>query len=100
MTDAELQKVFRSKFAPLRPEIAPGVCVAVDPNRGSYFDEVFEPAAIVPLKDIVPSLIGLWQHAGMQALVALEPELRRMAKELRAPDSQDQEISNFIYAMY
>ena len=100
MTDADLQKAFRSKFAPLRPEIAPGVCVAVDPNRESYFDEVFEPAAIVPLKDIVPSLIGLWQQAGMQALVALEPELRRMAKELRVPDSQDQEISDFIYAMY
>lgn len=100
MTDADLQKIFRSKFAPLQPKIALGVSTAFDSNRESYFDEVIEPAPIVPLKDIVSSLIGLWQQSGMQVLVALEPDIRRMAKELRAPDSQDQEISNFIYAMY
>ncbi len=100
MTDADLQKVFRSRFAPLQPKIAPEVSAAVDPTCESYFDEVFAPTPIVPLKDIAPSLIGLWQQSGMQALVALEPDIRRMAKELRAPDSQDREISNFIYAMY
>ena len=100
MTEAELQKFFRARLAPLQPAVAPFVSENIDPNCESYFDEVIEPAPIVSQEDIITSLIKLWQQLGMQGLVALEPDIRRMAKELRAQDSEDQEISNFIYAMY
>jgi hypothetical protein len=100
LTDADLQKFFRSRLAPLQPNAVQFASVNIDPNCASYFDEVFEPESIVLQGDIVTSLIGLWQRRGMRGLVALEPDIRRMAKELRAPDSQDQEISDLIYAMY
>lgn len=100
MTDADLQKIFKSKFAPLKQEIAPTVCTAIDPASESYFDEVFESAPIVPIAEVVPSLVGLWRKEGLKGLVALEPEVRRMADDLRAPDAHDQEVSDFIYAMY
>jgi hypothetical protein len=100
LTDTDLQKFFRSKLTPLQPTVAPFVAAIIDPNRESYFDEVFEPAPIVSQEDIVTSLMRLWQRRELEALVALEPEIRRMAKELRAPEAEDQEISSFIYAMY
>ena len=36
----------------------------------------------------------------MKELVALGPELRKIAKELRLKESTDQKVSDFIYAMY
>jgi hypothetical protein len=100
LTDADLQKLFRAKFAPLQPGIAPGVAVSIDRNCASYFDDAIASAPIVPLLDVVPSVIEHWRQSGLQELVALEPELRRMEKGLRVPDSQDQAVPDFIYAMY
>ena len=100
MTDSDLQKFFRSKLVPLQQTIAPLVSRNIDPNCESYFDSVLEPAPILSQEDIVASLMGIWQRQGLRTLLALEPDIRRMAKALRALDSQDHEISNFIYAMY
>src|SRR5476649_1198472 len=69
LTDADLQKVFRSKFAPLQRGIAPGVAVFIDRNCASYFDDAIASASIVPLQEVVPSLIEHWRRSGLQALV-------------------------------
>ena len=100
MTDDDLERVFRSKFAPLQRTIAPAVHAVIDPECESYFDELIAPAPIVPLEEVVTSLVGLWQESGLNALAALEPHVRQMAKELRAPDSVDQDVPDFVYAMY
>lgn len=100
MTDADLQKIFKSKFAPLKQHIAPAVCTVIDSGCASYFDEVLQSAPIVPMEEVVSSLVGHWQKEGLEELVALEREVRRMAADLRAPDAQEQELSDFIYAMY
>lgn len=100
MTDADLKKLFLSKFAPLQPTVLPSISVNLDPDCETYFEEVFEPASIVTQQEMITSLVGIWQRLGMQKLVALEPDIRKMAKELRAPESAGQEVSDFIYAMY
>jgi hypothetical protein len=85
LTDAQLQKFFLSKLAPLQASVLPSVSVKTDPACESYFEEVLEPASIVSQDDMVTALIAIWQRLGIQKLVALEP---------------DQEVSDFIYAMY
>lgn len=100
MTDAALQKFFLSKLAPLHAIVLPSISVNIDLNCESYFEEVFEPASIVSQGDMITSLIAIWQRLEMKKLVALEPDIRRMAKELRVLESAEQEISDFIYAMY
>ena len=100
MTDAQLQKFFLSKLAQLRASVLPSVSVKTDPACESYFEEVLEPASIVSQDDMVTALIAIWQRLGMQKLVALEPDFRKIAKELRATESTNQEVSDFIYAMY
>ena len=100
MTDAQLQKFFLSKLAPLQASVLPSVSVKTDPACESYFEEVLEPASIVSQDDMVTALIAIWQRLGMQKLVALEPDFRKIAKELRAPEPANQEVSDFIYAMY
>ncbi|MEA3111338.1 MAG: hypothetical protein QOG58_1137 [Caballeronia sp.] len=49
---------------------------------------------------MITSLVGIWHRLGLEPLAALEPDLRKLAKELRATDVQTQKVSNFIYAMY
>jgi len=100
LTDADLIRFFRSRLAHLRPSVIRYVPAKIDPNRESYFEEVLEPAPIVSQEDIITSLMENWRRLGLQGLVELEPDIRRMAKELRAPDTEDQKISDFIYAMY
>lgn len=100
MTDANLQKFFLSKLVPLQAGVLLSVSVTTDPASESYFEEIFEPASIVSQEDTVTALIAIWKRLGMQKLVALEPDFRKIAKELRAPESKNQEVSDFIYAMY
>ncbi|MGZ3252772.1 MAG: hypothetical protein ACXU7D_00530 [Burkholderiaceae bacterium] len=100
MTDAALQKFFLSKLVPLQAVVLPTVSVSIDPQCESYFEDVLEPAAIVSQDDMVTSLIAIWQRLGMSKLVVLEPDFRKLAKELRAPETANQEVSDFIYAMY
>ena len=100
MTDATLKKFFLSKLTPLQATVLPTLSIGIDPDCESYFEDVLEPAAIVSQVDISTSLVAIWHRLGMEKLVALEPDFRKMAKELRAPESTDQKISDFIYAMY
>ncbi len=100
MTDATLKKFFQSKLAPLQETVLTTLSIGIDPNCESYFEDVFEPAAIVSQVELSTSLIAIWHRIGMEKLVSLEPEFRRMAKDLRAAESTDQKISDFIYMMY
>jgi hypothetical protein len=100
LTDADLTKFFLSKLARLQPEVSPFVPEKADAKCESYFQDVFEPEPIVSQDDMISSLVGIWDRQGLGALVALEPDLRKMAKELRATDEKSQKVSNFIYAMY
>jgi hypothetical protein len=78
LTDADLNQFFASKLAPLQAVVSPFIPTKVDPSCESYFEDVFE----------------------LEPLAALEPDFRKLAKELRATDVQTQKVSNFIYAMY
>ena len=100
MTDAELGKFFRSKLAGARPQVEPFILAKIDPGCDSYFVEVFEPEPIVVEEDTIDALIAIWRRQGLDSLVRLEPELRKMAKALRAPAKEDETISDFVYAMY
>ncbi|WCL51249.1 hypothetical protein [Leptospira sp. GIMC2001] len=100
LTDAALQKFFLSKLVPLHDVVYPSVSINIDTQRDSYFEELFEPAAIVSQEDMVTSLIAIWERLGMTKMVMLEPDIREMAKTLRLPETTNQEISDFIYAMY
>jgi len=100
LTDDSLQKLFQSKFAPLQTIVLPSVSINIETDSESYFEEVYEPASIVSQEDMITSLMAIWKRNGMEKLVALEPDLRKIAKQLRAPESAEQQISDFIYAMY
>ena len=100
MTDANLLKFFRSKLAPLRPTVLLSFANRIDADCESYFEEVFEPAPIVAHEDMISSLISIWQRHEMKNLVALESGIRKIANELKAPESADQHLSDLIYAMY
>ena len=100
MTDADLQKLFASKLAPARAHVAPFVSGQADAACTSYFVDVFEPEPIVAQDDLIDALIDIWRRQGLDKLVALEPEIRKMAKALRAPKADSDAVSNFVYAMY
>jgi hypothetical protein len=100
LTDAALQKFFLSKLVPLQSAVLPSVSVNLDPKCESYFEDVLEPEAIVSQDDMITSLVAIWHRLGMSKLTALEPDFRKLAKELRAPEAANQEVSDFIYAMY
>jgi hypothetical protein len=100
LTDADLKKFFVLKLAPAQPQIFPSVLVDVDKSCESYFEDVFEPEPIVSQEDMVASLVEIWRELGFEMLVSLEPDFRKMARELRAPEVQSQAVSNFVYAMY
>ncbi|NRO97570.1 hypothetical protein GWC77_16735 [Paraburkholderia sp. NMBU_R16] len=101
MTDAELGKFFRSKLASARPKVEPFILARIDPGCDSYFLDVFEPEPIVVEEDSIDALIAIWRRQGLDSLVRLEPELRKIAKALRAPAAkEDETVSDFVYAMY
>lgn len=100
MTDAELGKFFRAKLAGARPQVEPFVSAKMDPACASYFLDVFEPEPIVVEDDMIDALIAIWREQGLDALVSLEPELRKIAKALRAPAEESEAVSQFVYAMY
>lgn len=100
MTDAELGKFFRSKLAGAKPQVEPFVRAKIDPACASYFLDVFEPEPIVVEDDMIDALIAIWREQGLDALVSLEPELRKIAKALRAPAEESEAVSQFVYAMY
>lgn len=100
MTDADLNQFFLAKLAPLQATVYPSISAKTDADRASYFDDVFEPEPIVKQDDMITSLIDIWDGLGLDALVALEPQLRKMATELRAPEVENKTVSDFVYAMY
>ena len=100
LTDAELLKLFQSKLEPLQATVAASIPVHIEADAQSYFQDVYEPASIVPQEETVAALLAIWERHGMKELVALGPELRKIAKELRLKESTDQKVSDFIYAMY
>lgn len=100
LTDADLNQLFASKLAELKPEVQGFIPTQFDANCESYLQDVFEPEPIVSQDDMITSLAEIWKRQGLDSLAALEPEFRRIAKELRATDQETQQVSNFIYAMY
>jgi hypothetical protein len=100
LTDAELLKLFQSKFAPLQATFHSIIPSAIEPTAPSYFEDVYETAAIIPHEEMIASLLAIWERHGLTELTALAPELRKMAKELRMQDMSEQKVSDFIYAMY
>jgi hypothetical protein len=100
LTDADLKKFFLSKLAPAKPQVLPFVLANTDPRCESYFLDVFQPESIVTQEDMVSSLIEIWQQLGLDTLVSLEPDLRKLAHALRAPEEQTTAVSSFVYAMY
>jgi len=100
LTDADLNQFFLAKLAPLQATVYPSISAKTDADRTSYFDDVFQPEPIVRQDDMITSLIAIWDELGLDALVALEPQLRKMAKELRAPEVENKTVSDFVYAMY
>lgn len=100
MTDADLNQFFSSKLAGLQSEVQGFIPTKFDANCESYFQDVFEPEAIVRQDDMIASLVDIWKRQGLDSLAACEPDFRRIAEELRATDEVTQQVSNFIYAMY
>ncbi|HTR08964.1 MAG TPA: hypothetical protein VMJ11_20395 [Paraburkholderia sp.] len=100
MTDADLEKFFRSKLACARQRVEPFVLAKTDPACVSYFLDVFEPEPIIVEEDMIDALLAIWREQGLNALALLEPEWRRMAKSLRAPADESEIVSQFVYAMY
>lgn len=100
MTESDLQKFFLSRLAPLQSVVSPFVSADIDRSRESYFEQVFEPEPVIRHEETVASLVAIWRRLGLDALVMLEPDIRRIAKELRAPQAQAADVSGFVYAMY
>jgi hypothetical protein len=100
LTDIDLQKLFKSKFAPHQSTVLASMQTPIDANAQTYFEDVYEPAHIVPHQETISALITIWNKNGMKDLTKLEPELRKMATKLKATESANQQISDFIYAMY
>jgi hypothetical protein len=100
LTDADLSRLFQSKLAPLQVAVAATIPVQIEADSASYFEDVYEPASIVPQQETVAALLAIWERHGMKELAAFGPELRKIAKELRIKESADQKVSDFIYAMY
>ncbi|BCZ84418.1 hypothetical protein [Paraburkholderia terrae] len=100
MTNADSGRLFRSKLAGTKASVAPFLLEKTDPARSSYFLDVFEPEPIVVEEDMIDSLIAIWREQGLEELASIEPELRKIAKALRAPHEQAEVISQFVYAMY
>lgn len=100
MTDADLRKFFLSQLALAKPQVSPFVLMSADAQRTSYFVDVLEPESIVSQEDMITSLVDIWRQLGLDTLVSLEPELRKIAKALRAPEMQGEAVPNFVYAMY
>jgi hypothetical protein len=85
LTDADLKQFFLSKLAPAKPQVSPFVLANAAPGCDSYFLDVFQTESIVIQDDM---------------LVSLEPDIRKMAMALRAPEAQSEAVSSFVYAMY
>jgi len=100
LTDAELGKFFRAKLAEVRPQVEPFLLAKTDPACASYFLDVFEPEPIVVEEDMIDALIAIWRGQGLAALAVFEPELRQIAKALRARTEESEAVSQFVYAMY
>jgi hypothetical protein len=100
LTDADLNQFFASKLAGLKSEVQGFIPTQYDADCESYLQDVFEPEPIVTQDDMVTSLVDIWRRQGLDSLVALEPDFRRIAEALRATDQETQQVSNFIYAMY
>ncbi|HTI18558.1 MAG TPA: hypothetical protein VL598_12905 [Trinickia sp.] len=100
MTDAELKKFFLSQLARAKPQVSAFIPTAPDASVASYFVDVIAPEAIVREQDMIASLVDIWRNEGLDKLVALEPQLRKMARALRAPKAQSESVSGFIYPMY
>lgn len=100
MTDADLKQFFLSKLAPAKSQVAPFVVANTDPDCDSYFLDVFQPESIVTQDDMVASLIEIWRQLKLDTLVSLEPEIRKIALALRAPEAESESVSSFVYAMY
>ncbi|HTH62694.1 MAG TPA: hypothetical protein VL689_21400 [Paraburkholderia sp.] len=100
MTDDDLGKFFRAKLAYAKPQVEPFVRPKTDRSCSSYFLDVFEPEPIVIGEDTIDALLALWRRQGLTSLALLEPELRRIAKALRAPEDESEVVSQFVYAMY
>ena len=100
MTDTELLKIFKLKFAPLQAIVAGTVVLKTDADAQSYFEDVYEPEPIVPQEETLASLLALWGRHDFKELLALEPELGKISRELRMQNVSDQKVSDFLYAMY
>jgi hypothetical protein len=100
LTDADLKQFFLSKLAPAKSQVSPFVLANTDPDCDSYFLDVFQPESIVIQEDMVASLIEIWRQLKLDMLVSLEPDIRKMAMALRAPEAQSEAVSSFVYAMY
>ncbi|BCG03585.1 hypothetical protein PPGU19_081530 (plasmid) [Paraburkholderia sp. PGU19] len=100
MTNADSGRLFRSKLVGTKPLVAPFLLEKTDSTCSSYFLDVFEPVPIVVEEDMIDSLIAIWREQGLEELTLIEPELRKIAKALRAPGEQAEVISQFVYAMY
>ncbi|ALP67101.1 hypothetical protein [Paraburkholderia caribensis] len=100
MTNIDIGRLFRSKLAGTKPLVAPFLLEKADSTCSSYFLDVFEPDPIVVEKDMIDSLVAIWREQGLEELALFEPELRKIAKALRAPDEQAEAISQFVYVMY
>jgi hypothetical protein len=100
LTDADLKKLFLSQLAKVKPQVSPFVATAPDACATSYFVDVMAPEPIVREEDMIASMVDMWREQGLHGLVALEPSIRKMAKRLRAPQTPDASVSDFVYPMY
>ena len=102
MTDADLRKFFTSKLAPQREAVLPFIAVGADAACESYYEEVFEPEAIVSQPDMIAALVAIWAGQGLDSLAALEGDWRALASGLRIGDgaARGEKVSEFVYAMY
>jgi hypothetical protein len=100
LTDDALLEFFLLKLTPHQATVKAAIPTHIDSGCESYFEDVLEPAPIVPHNNVTTSLINIWASLGLEELVGLENEIQKLALELRAPVSQSQELSDFIYAMY
>ena len=78
-------------------------------DSGSYYKQRdkrkaepadFEWSCITTAEELEQALAELWSSQGLDELVPLTTALGKLAEELKLQDTQDADVSQFIYAMH
>jgi hypothetical protein len=109
----DLRTFFATLMVPLadrlRREGAPLLTTGSDPKAASYYvvrtkrtmsKADFEWGGSTSATEFRDNLAQLWRDQGCDALAGLAPQFADFAERLRDIETENEEVSPFIYAMY